>query len=240
MALPIMATPTYNLTVPSTGVNVKYRPFLVKEEKALLIAQQSEDLNVMVDTLKGVIRSCVTDKIDVDRLAIFDIEYIFTQIRSKSVGEVVELLFPCDVDHGEDNAKAKVKISIDISKLEVEKPEGHTTKITLFNDVGVVMKYPSMKTLAALEELDSENIDAIFGVIADCVDIIYQGDELHYAAEQSKEDILQFLGNLTSDQFKNLQTFFTTMPKIKKVVEYDCPVCGKHHTAALEGMQSFF
>lgn len=240
MALPIMATPTYNLTVPSTGVNVKYRPFLVKEEKALLIAQQSEDINVMVDTLKGVIRSCVTDKIDVERLAIFDIEYIFTQIRAKSVGEVVELLFPCDEDHGEDNAKAKVKISIDISKLEVEKPEGHTTKITLFNDVGVVMKYPSMKTLAALEQLDTENIDAIFDVIAECVDIIYQGDELHYAAEQSKEDILQFLGNLTSDQFKNLQAFFTTMPKIKKVVEYDCPVCGKHHTAALEGMQSFF
>jgi len=240
MALPIMATPTYNLKVPSSGVSVKYRPFLVKEEKALLIAQQSEDINVMVDTLKGVIKGCVIDKIDVEKLAMFDIEYIFTQIRAKSVGEIVELLFPCDVDHGEDNDKAKVKISIDISKLEVEKPEGHTNKIELFEDVGVVMKYPSMKVLARLEELDTENIDAIFDVIADCVDIIYQGDDLHYAAEQSKEDILQFLGNLTSEQFKNLQTFFTTMPKIRKVVEYDCPICGKHHAAALEGMQSFF
>ena len=240
MALPIMATPTYNLTVPSTGVNVKFRPFLVKEEKALLIAQQSEDLNVMVDSLKSVIKGCVLDKIDVDKLAMFDIEYIFTQIRAKSVGEVIELLFPCDIDHGEDNDKAKVKISIDISKLEVEIPSEHTSKITLFEDVGVVMKYPSMKVLAKLEELDSENIDAIFDVIADCIEIIYQGDDLHYASEQSKEDILQFLGNLTSDQFKNIQTFFTTMPKIRKVVEYDCPICGKHHTAALEGMQSFF
>jgi hypothetical protein len=240
MALPIMATPTYSLVIPSSGVSVKYRPFLVKEEKALLIAQQSEDINVMVDSLKGVIKSCVMDKIDVDKLAIFDIEYIFTQIRAKSVGEIVELLFPCDVDHGEDNDKAKIKISIDISKLEVEKPEGHTNKIELFDDVGIVMKYPSMKVLARLEQLDTENIDAIFDVIADCIDIIYQGDDLHYASEQSKEELLQFLGNLTTEQFKNLQTFFTTMPKIRKVVEYDCPICGKHHTAALEGMQSFF
>jgi len=240
MALPIMATPTYSLVIPSSGVSVKYRPFLVKEEKALLIAQQSEDINVMVDSLKGVIKSCVMDKIDVDKLAIFDIEYIFTQIRAKSVGEIVELLFPCDIDHGEDNDKAKIKISIDISKLEVEKPEGHTNKIELFDDVGIVMKYPSMKVLARLEQLDTENIDAIFDVIADCIDIIYQGDDLHYASEQSKEELLQFLGNLTTEQFKNLQTFFTTMPKIRKVVEYDCPICGKHHTAALEGMQSFF
>jgi hypothetical protein len=240
MALPIMATPTYSLVIPSSGVSVKYRPFLVKEEKALLIAQQSEDINVMVDSLKGVIKSCVMDKIDVDKLAIFDIEYIFTQIRAKSVGEIVELLFPCDVDHGDDNDKAKIKISIDISKLEVEKPEGHTNKIELFDDVGIVMKYPSMKVLARLEQLDTENIDAIFDVIADCIDIIYQGDDLHYASEQSKEELLQFLGNLTTEQFKNLQTFFTTMPKIRKVVEYDCPICGKHHTAALEGMQSFF
>lgn len=240
MALPIMATPKYNLTVPSTGVNVKYRPFLVKEEKALLIAQQSEDITVMIDSLKGVIQDCVLDKIDIDKLAMFDIEYIFTQIRAKSVGEIVELLFPCDIDHGEDNDKAKVKISIDLTSLQVDKPEGHTNKIDLFEDVGVVMKYPTMKVMTRLEELDTENIDAIFDVIADCIDYIYQGDELHYGAEQKKEELLAFLGNLTTDQFKNIQAFFTTMPKIRKEVEYTCPICSKHHKVALEGMQSFF
>ena len=148
MALPMMNTPTYNLVIPSSKMSVKYRPFLVKEEKSLLIAQQSEDLTVMVDTLKSVINSCVIDKIDVDTLASFDIEYLFTQIRAKSVGETIDLMFPCDMDHGEeDNEKARVKISIDLTQLQVEVPEGHTNKIDLFSDVGVVMKYPSISIM---------------------------------------------------------------------------------------------
>lgn len=240
MALPVMATPTYNLVVPSSGVSVKYRPFLVKEEKALLIAQQSEDLTVMVDTLKGVIKSCVLDKIDVDKLATFDIEYIFTQIRAKSVGEIVELLFPCSMEHGEDNDKAKVKIAIDLTKLEVEKDADHTNKFPLFDDVGVVMKYPTIKVMSKMQNLESDNVESIFEIIADCVDYIYQGDELHYGSEQSKEDLLQFLNNLTSEQFGNIQKFFSTMPKIRKHIEYNCPVCGKANSMTLEGMQSFF
>ena len=135
MALPMMSTPTYNMVVPSSGLTVKYRPFLVKEEKALLIAQQSEDMMVMVDTLKNVIKACVTDKIDIDKLATFDLEYMFTQIRGKSVGESVELVFPCDVDHGADNEKARVRVNIDLSTLTVEKGDGHTNKIELFEDV---------------------------------------------------------------------------------------------------------
>ena len=175
MALPMMNTPTYSLVIPSTGEKVRYRPFLVKEEKALLIAQQSEETEVMVESLKQVIGGCVLDKINVEELATFDIEYIFTQIRAKSVGEVVELLFPCDEDHGEDQDKAKLKISIDISNLEVEFPEGHSKKIDLFGDVGVVMKYPSFNVMSKLENLDITNVDNIFDVIASCIDLIYQG-----------------------------------------------------------------
>lgn len=240
MALPIMNTPTYNLVVPSTGVKIKYRPFLVKEEKALLIAQQSEDIQVMVDSLKQVIKGCVLDKIDVDSLATFDIEYIFTQIRAKSVGEVVELLFPCDEDHGEDQDKAKLKISIDLSNLQVEFPPEHTKKIDLFGDVGVIMKYPSFDMMSKMENLDVEDVDAIFDIIASSIDIIYQGEEIYYAKEQTKEELLEFLYNLTNEQFANLQKFFTKMPKISKTVEYNCPLCGKHHSVTLEGMQSFF
>jgi hypothetical protein len=240
MALPMMNTPTYNMVVPSSGVSVKFRPFLVKEEKALLIAQQSEDLMVMVDTLKSVVKTCVMEDIDANKLATFDLEYMFTQIRAKSVGEIIELIFPCDNDHGEDNEKARVKVSIDLTTLQVEKDPNHVAKIDLFGDVGVVMKYPTIDIMKKLESLDEDNLDKIFDVVALSVDYIYQGEEIFYAKEQKHEEVLQFLNNLTSDQFLKIQSFFATMPRIKKEIEYTCPVCQKQHKKMLEGMQSFF
>ena len=240
MALPVMSTPTYNLVIPSSGATVKYRPFLVKEEKALLIAQQSEDVSVMVDSLRRVIVDCIMDKIDADKLATFDLEYIFTQIRAKSVGEKVDLLFPCDTDHGDDNEKAKTKITIDLTTLTVDKPADHTAKIDLFGEVGVMMKYPSIDVIKKLEGLDAEDINVIFDVIAASVDFIYEGDKIHYAKEQKKDDIVQFLGNLTSEQFMKVQNFFQTMPRLRKEVEYKCPICQKEHFKVLEGLQSFF
>ena len=240
MALPMMSAPTYSMVIPSTDAKVKYRPFLVKEEKALLIAQQSEDVKVMVETLKEVIKSCVVDKIEVDKLATFDLEYMFTQIRAKSVGETVDLVFPCDVDHGEQNEKARVKVSIDLTSLVVEKSPDHTSRIDLFNDVGVVMKYPTVDIMKKLEKLETEDLDGIFAVMAECIDFVYQGDEIFYAKEQRHEELVQFLNNLTSEQFLKIQKFFETMPKIKKAVDYSCPVCGKQHHVVLEGLQSFF
>ena len=240
MALPMMSAPTYTMVVPSSGVSVKFRPFLVKEEKALLIAQQSEDVGVMIQTLKGIINTCVLDKLDVDKLATFDLEYMFTQIRAKSVGEIIELIFPCDIDHGEDNEKARVKVSIDLTTLIVEKDPNHNNKINLFGDVGVVMKYPTMDVMKRLENLDANDLDKVFGVVADSIDYIYQGEEIFYGKEQKHEELLQFLNNLTSEQFVKVQQFFATMPRIKKEIEYTCPVCQKHHRKMLEGMQSFF
>jgi hypothetical protein len=240
MALPMMSAPTYTMVVPSSGVSVKFRPFLVKEEKALLIAQQSEDIGVMIQTLKGIINTCVLDTLDVDKLATFDLEYMFTQIRAKSVGEIIELIFPCDIDHGEDNEKARVKVSIDLTTLVVEKDPNHNNKINLFGDVGVVMKYPTMDVMKRLENLDTNDLDKVFSVVADSIDYIYQGEEIFYGKEQKHEELLQFLNNLTSEQFVKVQQFFATMPRIKKEIEYTCPVCQKHHRKMLEGMQSFF
>ena len=240
MALPMMSAPTYTMVVPSSGVSVKFRPFLVKEEKALLIAQQSEDIGVMIQTLKGIINTCVLDTLDVDKLATFDLEYMFTQIRAKSVGEIIELIFPCDIDHGEDNEKARVKVSIDLTTLVVEKDPNHNNKINLFGDIGVVMKYPTMDVMKRLENLDTNDLDKVFSVVADSIDYIYQGEEIFYGKEQKHEELLQFLNNLTSEQFVKVQQFFATMPKIKKEIEYTCPVCQKHHRKMLEGMQSFF
>lgn len=240
MALPMMSTPTYTLVVPSSGLTVKYRPFLVKEEKALLIAQQSEDMVTMVETLKGVIKSCVLDSIDINKLATFDLEYMFVQIRGKSVGETIDLVFPCDDDHGEQNDKAKSKVTIDITTIEIEKDPKHINKIDLFDDVGVVMKYPTVDIIKKLEGINTEDLEKIFDVVALSIDFIYKGDEIFYAKEQQYEELLQFVNNLTSEQFLKVQNFFVTMPKIKKEIQYDCPVCNKHHVKMLEGLQSFF
>jgi Zn finger protein HypA/HybF involved in hydrogenase expression len=237
MALPINTTAQYNLTIPSSGERVKFRPFLVKEEKALLLAQQSEDPITMVETLKDIIEACVTGDYKIDNLATFDLEYIFTQIRGKSVGETVDLLFPCDTC---DDEKAKVKISFDITKIQVEKSPEHNKKIELFNDVGVVMRYPTVQTISRLENLKADTIDDIFDIVAGCIDFVYQGDEVFYGKEQTKEELLEFLNNLTSEQFKKIQKFFETMPRLKQEVHYNCPVCGKQHDKVLEGLQSFF
>lgn len=241
MALPMMSTPTYTMTVPSSGDTVRYRPFLVKEEKALLIAQQSEDIGVMIESLKNVIGSCILDdKINVDKLATFDLEYMFTQIRAKSVGEEIELIFSCDQPSCDGNDKARLQIKIDLTTIRVEKDPEHKLKFELFDDVGVVMRYPTVKTLKSLQNLDTSDLDKLFEIIADSIDYIYQGETLHYAKDTGRAELIQFVNNLSSEQFLKLQTFFTTMPKIKKEVEFNCPVCSHHNKRVLEGMQSFF
>jgi ribosomal protein L44E len=239
MALPKQNTPIYTIEIPSSKQKFKFRPFLVKEQKALLLAQQSEDMNVMVDTLKQVIESCSQAKVDVDKLAIFDLEYIFSQIRAKSVGEKVELFFFCDTC--EDDA-AKVKITIDLTQLQVEEFDGHTSKIELFDDVGVVLKYPSIDVVKKIEMIGrgTSEIDMVFDVIVECIDYIYDTNEVYYAKEQTKEELSSFINELTSEQFTKIESFFETIPKLRKQVDYKCPVCGKAHNKVLEGLDSFF
>lgn len=238
MALPVQNTPIYTTVIPSTKESIKFRPFLVKEQKTLLLAQQSEDINVMADTLKDVIRLCVKSNIDVEKLAIFDLEYIFSQIRAKSVGENVELLFSCDDCTDE---KARVKISIDLTKLKVETDPLHQTKLDLFDDVGIVMKYPSINVLNVLEKygVDAE-IDLVFDIVCQCIDYIYDSKEVYRADEQTKEELTTFVNNLTTDQFNKIESFFETMPKLRQKVNYTCPMCSKEHNKVLEGLNSFF
>jgi hypothetical protein len=239
MALPMNSTPIYNLVVPSTKKSVTYRPFLVKDQKALLVAQQSADQRVMIDTLKEVIKSCITEPIDVNKLAIFDIEYIFTQLRSKSVGETVDIILSCDEDHGSDNEKAKIKHTVDLSEIKVQEKEGHTDKIGLFGDVGVVMKYPNIDDIKKLQGGDVTNEDT-FKLVAASIDYIYDNDAVYHAKDQTEQELMDFINNLTSDQFSKIQSFFDTMPKMTHTINYNCPVCNKAHKIVLEGMESFF
>lgn len=230
-------TPTYTLEVPSTKQKVKYRPFLVKDEKALLIAQQSDDLEIMVDTLKDLVKSCVKDPIDVEKLAAFDLEYIFLQLRSVSVGEIADIILLCD-ECDKDNAK--VKLSLNLSEIKVQVPEGHTNNIKLFDDVGVIMKYPSLDVIKKLETINTTDMDEVFDVVVSCIESIYDSNEVYLAKDHSREDVMEFLNNLTSDQFEKIQHFFTTMPRLKQEVDYACPECGTKHHKVLEGLSSFF
>jgi hypothetical protein len=237
MALPVMSVPTYELIVPSTKQKIKYRPFLVREEKALMIAQQSEDEGVMLDTLKSIIEGCTLNKLDVEKLAMFDIEYIFTQLRARSVGEISELLFSCLECN---DPKAKMPVDIDLTTLKVEFDENHSTTIPLFDNVGIKMKYPSLALLDKMKDFDSTNISVIFDIIFDCVDSIYDEDSVYPATEQSKEELEEFINNLTQEQFKKIQQFFETMPKLEKAIEFDCPVCKHHHKHTVKGLSGFF
>ena len=239
MALPMNSTPIYNLVVPSTKKSVTYRPFLVKDQKALLVAQQSADQRVMIDTLKEVIKSCITESIDVSKLAIFDIEYIFTQLRSKSVGETVDIILSCDEDHGSDNEKAKIKHTVDLSEIKVQEKEGHTDKIALFGDVGVVMKYPNIDDIKKLQGGIVTNEDT-FKLVAASIDYIYDNDAVYHSKDQTEQELMDFINNLTSEQFGKIQSFFDTMPKMTHTINYNCPVCDKAHKIVLEGMESFF
>ena len=237
MALPMNSTPVYTLTVPSSGKQMKFRPFLIKEEKTLLIAQQSEDPIVMVESLKEVIQSCIKDEVDVNELATFDLEYIFTQIRSKSVGEIIELMMLCDTCTDD---KAVAKVSIDLTKIQVEKNPEHKSKIHLYQDVGIVMKYPTLDILKKMESINTNDLDEVFNIVVDCIDYIYNEEEVFHAKEQTKQELLDFLNNLSSDQFAEVQKFFETMPKLKHEIDYVCPVCSKEHHKVLEGLNSFF
>jgi len=239
MALPIQNATLYTATIPSTKQEVKFRAFLVKEEKALLIAQQSDDQTVMMDTLKQIIKSCVKTELDMDTLALFDIEYLFCQLRAKSVGEVVDIVVACDVCPDEET-KARVKLSFDLSKLQVNFPTEHTKKIPLFDDVGVVMRYPSLAMIKDLEGMDQADAESVFKVVTTSIELIYDGDELHYSKDQTHEELQEFLENLNQEQFKKIQQFFETMPKLSKEVQYDCPVCKHHHEKVIEGLNSFF
>lgn len=237
MNLPVKAAPIYNLTIPSSKKKVKFRPWLVKEEKSLLIAQQSEDQEVMRDTLKHIIELCIIDNINVNDLSTFDLEYIFTQIRGKSVGEDVELIFRCQ--HCTDE-NAKVKIKFDITKIEVDFPENHSKKIPLFDNVGIMMKYPTVDIIQSLNSQNKDDVNSIFKTVISCIDYVYDSEEIYYASESTDEELDSFLSQLTSVQFAKLEEFFETLPRMKHDIKYKCPVCGKDNHVTLEGMTSFF
>ena len=238
MSLPKINTPEYTLTVPSSDEEIVYRPFLVKEEKVLLIAQETGTEKSIYQAIKNLIKNCCFGKVDVDKLPMFDIEYIFLQIRAKSVGEVTTLEVTCP-----DDDKTKVKIEVDLTTLKVEMDEKHSPRIQLTDDIGLLMQYPNLASILAMgveEESSKSTIDKMFNMMQDCMYQIWQGEETFDAMDYSNKEKKDFLESLNHQQFEKIQEFFDTMPSVKYVTEVTNPKTKVKSTVTLEGMNSFF
>jgi len=233
MTLPTMNIPTYELEVPSTKKKLAYRPFLVKEEKILLMAMEEDKESQLNRALKQVVNNCTFEKIKVDKLPLFDLEYIFLRIRAKSVGEVTKLSILC-----QDDGETYVPVELDLEEIEVEFQEGHTTKIELTEDVGIIMSYPTFEFLDL--NIADADVNTLFNLIGNSIHQIYEGETVHERADFNKKELKTFLESLTSEQFKKVQNFFETMPRLRHTIEIENPKTKVMNSVILEGLQAFF
>ena len=238
MPLPKIATPTYELELPSTGKIITYRPFLVKEEKLLVLALESEDTKQITNAIKAVIKACVLTKgIKVETLPTFDIEFLFLHIRGKSVGEELEVNIICP-----DDEKTQVPVTIDLEDIQVQKTEDHTNQIKLDSNLMMEMKYPSLNEFIKNNfEFDEKNqMQQSFELIAQCIDKIYNEEEVWTSSDCTKKEMNEFLESMNSAQFKEIEKFFTTMPKLSHSVKVTNPNTKVESEVVLEGLASFF
>ena len=240
MPLPKIATPSYELELPSTGKTITYRPFLVKEEKLLVIALESEDTKQITNAIKAVIRSCVLTKgIKVELLPTFDIEFLFLNIRGKSVGEDIDVKIICP-----DDEETEVTINVNLDDIKVQKSEGHSKQIKLDKDLMMELKYPSLNEFVKSNfdpnDTDRSAMDQSFDLISTCIDKIYNEDEVWAASDCTKKEIKDFLESMNSSQFKQIETFFDTMPKLSHSMKVTNPKTKVESDVVLEGLASFF
>ena len=233
MALPKLKTLTYELNLPSTGETVKYRPFLVKEQKHLMIAQESEDNKLIENAFAGIISDCTFGKIDPYKMPMFDIEYVFLRLRAKSVGEKIQLNVLCP-----DDEKTRVDVEINLENVDIQMNVDHTNIVKLTNDISIIMKYPS---LGDLDGFDSEGqVESIFDMIKRCIHEIHDGEDVYHRVDMSEKELNDFVESMSTEQFENLSAFFETMPKLQHVVEVKNPKTKKKGEVLIEGLQSFF
>jgi hypothetical protein len=238
MPLPKIATPTYSMVLPSLEKEINYRPFLVKEEKLLVLALESEDTKQITTAIKAVLKSCVLTKgIKVETLPTFDIEYLFLNIRGKSVGESIDVNIICP-----DDEKTSVKVVIDLDDIKVNKTEGHSNQIKLDENLMMELKYPSLDEFIKnnFDFNDQNAMEQSFKLIASCIDKIYNEEEVWVAADCTKKEITEFLESMNSSQFKKIEEFFTSMPKLSHTIKVTNPNTKVESEVVLEGLASFF
>lgn len=238
MPLPKLNTPTYELTLPSSNRKVKYRPFLVKEEKILLIAMESEDEKEMQNAVKQILKNCIlTRGISVDKLAVFDIEYLFLNIRGKSVGEEIKLNVVCP-----DDDVTEVEVAVNVEDVKIQKSDKHDPVIQLTDQVGIVMKYPSMEMFVK-NNITGENqqkVDTIFDMTIDCISQVVEGEDVLESKSFSKKEMLEFVETFDTQQFQKIQDFFETMPKLSHTIKVLNPKTNVESEVVIEGLSSFF
>jgi len=234
MALPVLNNPNYEMELPSTGEKIEYRPFLVKEQKILMMAMESKDTSAQAKAVVDIIRNCTFGKIDdkIEGLPTFDIEYMFLQIRQKSVGETVEITVTSP-----DDGETKVPVTVNLEDINVVKTEGHTNNIMITDKIGMSMKYPTMKQIMGYDITKLDSMEGTFGIIQDCLENIFDESEVY--DEMNKKELTEFIEQMTTDQFQKVTEFFTTMPKLKHTVKVTNPNTGVENEIVLEGMQSF-
>ena len=238
MPLPTISTPTYELVLPSSGRKIKYRPFLVKEEKILIIALESEDQKQIANAVKGILASCILTKgTKIEKLSTFDIEYLFLNVRGKSVGEQIEVMVTCP-----DDGKTQVPTSINIDSIKVKKSKDHTPDIKLDDTYTLKMKYPSLTEFIKnnFDNMTDLNVDDTFNLIASCIDQVYSEEESWSHQECTKKELSDFVESLNSSQFKMVENFFTSMPKLTHTVKVTNPNTKVESEIKIEGLQSFF
>jgi len=249
MGLPTIAVPQYTLKVPSSGKEIKYRPFLVKEEKILLIAMESENQQQIINATKTIIENCVYGDINVDNMPTFDLEYMFLQLRGKAKGEAIDLNYKCP------KCESEIPVVINIETINVIKQDGHTDNIKLTDGLGVMMKYPNIQLQLDLEQQDENQskIDTLFQTIIKCIDCIYDSENTYPAKDHTEKELIDFVESLTDNQFQKISNFFDTMPRLKHEIELNCTnkikgkgkgkenkICGYKEPVVLEGLASFF
>ena len=236
MALPKLATPTYELEIPSTDEKIKFRPFLVKEEKILMMAMESKSNADITQAVKDIVQECTFNKVDISNMPMFDVEYIFLNIRSKSVGEVSKLKLLCP-----DDGKTYANVELDLNEVKVQVGDDHTNKIELGNDMGMIMKYPTIDSFSdtGIRDINPGNM---LEVISSCILQIYEkkGEKVYDTKDQTQKEVIDFIEQLNTSQFKKVQDFFTTMPKLKHEITVKNPKTKKESKVTLTGLNDFF
>ena len=236
MALPTMDLPTYELEIPSTKKKIKIRPFLVKEEKVLLLALESDDEKNIKQAVLNLLKACIQSRVKVENLSTFDLEYIFLNIRAISVGEVVEILITC-----QDDEETKVKYNLNLTDVNVIFPEGHSNKIMLNDNTGVIMKYPSFDDFVEGQFANKEyDEDSVIKIIAGSIDQIFQDEEVYDESTTNKKEFIQFVESLTKEQLEKIQAFFESAPRLEHKFKVTNPKTGVESEYTLRGLQSFF
>jgi len=229
MTLPTLALPKYRTKIKSTDKPISYRPFIVREEKVLLVAMESKEYSMISDAIKHIVNECTFHKLDIDSLPVFDLTYLFLNIRAKSVGETVNPIMMCG------NCNNNIPVEVDLTKIKIKTNDKHKTKIQLEGDVGCVMKYPTTNV-----DKENENFDKATSSIANCIEMIYSGDEVFKTSELESQEVVDFIEDLSHSNFEKLIEFFDTMPKLSYDIEYTCDKCNEKNVRVLEGLGDFF